>query len=185
MLDIIIPAYKDVEGLRTTLQSVYYPQYKDWITITVIDDCSPIKYNEVEKEYQNVTFYHLKENGGPGNARQYGIEHTKEPYIIFVDCGDIILSKYSFLEIKDMIESHPDYYLFFWTWINEKTNQLSTIPMRSTQGWVYRRDFIESYNIKFCIGKDGGYAHEDVGFNRTCVAIIDHLEKHNNQQILE
>ena len=29
MLDIIIPSYKDMEGLYRTLKSVCYPQYKD------------------------------------------------------------------------------------------------------------------------------------------------------------
>ena len=33
----------------------------------------------------------LPENVGPGNARQFGLEHTSCPFIMFVDTGDIIL----------------------------------------------------------------------------------------------
>jgi len=39
MLDIIIPAYNDIEGLKRTLDSVVYPEL-NWITVTVIDDHS-------------------------------------------------------------------------------------------------------------------------------------------------
>ena len=182
MLDIIIPAYKDMEGLYRTLNSVHYPQYKDWVTITVIDDCSHIDYSKVMLDYPDVHFHILKENRGPGHARQYGIDHTKEPYFIFIDCGDILLSKYSLLEIKDELELHPDYYIFFWTWITEKHNNLSSIHHRSTQGWVYKREFFNLFKVKFCDSKIGGYAHEDVGFNRTCVCILTYLERRDGKQ---
>ena len=181
MLDIIIPAYKDPEGLRHTLQSVYYPEY-DWISITVIDDCSPTSYDDILLDFPNIKYYRLNENRGPGFARQFGIEHTHEPYFLFVDCGDIILSKYSFFEIKDTIEKNPDYLLFLFTWISESTRKVSIRAMRSTQGWVYKRALIQNYLICFCTDKVAGYANEDVGFNRTCVAIIRHLERRYNKQ---
>ena len=81
MLDIIIPSYKDIEGLRRTLKSVYHPQYDEWVTITVIDDCSNTDYSEIMADYPMINFYILPENNGPGYVRQYGIEHKKEPYI--------------------------------------------------------------------------------------------------------
>lgn len=181
MLDIIIPSYKDMNGLYRTLKSVYYPQYKDWITITVIDDCSNEDYSEIMSDYPSVHFYFLKENHGPGSVRQYGIDHTKEPYIFFIDCGDIILSKYSFMEIKDEIEAHPNYYLLFWCWINEH-KKISDIHYRSTQGWVYKRELLNKYNIRFCENGVGCRADEDVGFNHMCTTIIKHLEVRDNKQ---
>lgn len=181
MLDIIIPAYKDPEGLKRTLQSVYFPEY-DWLSVTVIDDCSPISYDNILIEFPNIKYYHLNENRGPGFARQFGIEHTHEPYFLFVDCGDTIISKYSFFEIKDAIETNPEYYLFFFTWFNEKTRLISTAKMRSTQGWIYKRELFKLYTICFCTDKIAGYANEDVGFNRTCVAILNNLERSSNQQ---
>ena len=181
MLDIIIPSYKDMDGLYRTLNSVYHPQYSDWITITVIDDCSNIDYSKVMSDYPTIHFHLLKENHGPGYARQYGIDHTKEPYIFFVDCGDIVLSKYSLLEIKDAIEAHPDYYLFFWHWISEK-GKLSSMRARSTQGWVYRRELLNKYNIHFCDDPIGGRADEDVGFNHMCTTMIKHMESRDERQ---
>ena len=182
MLDIIIPAYKDPEGLLNTLQSVYYPEFQNWIHITVIDDASPISYSEIEKQYPQVTFYHLPENRGPGYARQYGIDHTTNPYIMFVDCGDIIAKQSSLIEIKNKIELYPQCYLFLFSWYSEKTGKTSSMNCRSTQGWLYKRSLFRLYNIKFCTSKEGGYAHEDVGFNRTCVAIVRAMSRRDNAQ---
>lgn len=53
MLDIIIPAYNDIEGLRRTLKSVTFPEL-NWIHITVIDDCSTEDYTPIKAEFPNV-----------------------------------------------------------------------------------------------------------------------------------
>ena len=34
----------------------------------------------------------MPQNSGPGNVRQYGIEHTQEPYIMFIDTGDYLIN---------------------------------------------------------------------------------------------
>jgi len=53
-LDIIIPHYNNVKGLRDTLNSVNYGV----ATITVIDDCSTKKdgYEKLKKDFPNVNF---------------------------------------------------------------------------------------------------------------------------------
>lgn len=181
MLDIIIPTYKDPEGLRRTLKSVYYPEQADWITITIVDDCSPIKYDDIEKEFPTIKFHHLPENHGPGYARQYGIDHTSEPYFFFVDCGDIVYSKFSLLIIKDAIEMHPNYYLFQWAWVQE-SGRISSQNARSTQGWVYKRELLNKYPIRFCTDKLGGRADEDVGFNHAWTTVIEYLELSTDEQ---
>ena len=181
MLDIIIPSYKDMEGLYRTLKSVYYPQYKDQIIITVIDDCSNMDYSEIMSDYPMVNFCFLKENHGPGYVRQYGIEHTKEPYIIFVDCGDILYYNFALMAIQSMITAHPNYYLFQWAWVQE-SGKISTQIARSTQGWIYNRKLFDLYPIKFCTDKLGGRADEDVGFNHSCTTVIKYLETINDKQ---
>ena len=73
-----------------TLKSIDY----NLATVTVVDDCS-IKLEGFEKlknDFPNVHFIWLKENSGPGAARQKGIELTYNPYIMFIDAGDCIAS---------------------------------------------------------------------------------------------
>lgn len=146
-----------------------------------MDDCSPIPYNNIIADFPGINYYRLAENRGPGFARQYGIDHTSEPYFMFVDCGDELLSKYSLLEVKDGITANPDYYLFFWTWINSK-NKVSNKLYRSTQGWVYKRALFDLYPLRFCDDPLGGYADEDVGFNHACTTVIKSMELQDHKQ---
>jgi len=86
------------------------------------------------------------------------------------------------MEIKDTVEEHLDFYIFFFTWISESKGTISSIRHRSTQGWVYKREFFQLFDVRFCDEPIGGYAHEDVGFNRTCVAILTYLERRDKKQ---
>ena len=87
MIDIIIPTYNNKQGLIKTLNSL--PKNNNF-TITIIDDCSTqdIDYSDIINQY---TLLQMPMNSGPGNVRQYGIDRTKEPYIMFVDTGDFLL----------------------------------------------------------------------------------------------
>ena len=92
MIDIIIPTYKNKDGLRTTLDSI------DWnnnnFSITIIDDASNLDYSDIIVEYPNINqLVVLPQNGGPGMARQYGIDHTNNDYLLFIDTGDYFISK--------------------------------------------------------------------------------------------
>jgi len=53
-LDIIIPYYNNVNGLRETLNSINY----NMATITVVDDCSTKRegYEELKKDFPTVNF---------------------------------------------------------------------------------------------------------------------------------
>lgn len=184
-LDIIIPSYNNVRGLEQTLRSVYYKEHENWINITVINDNSVEDYTNIKKIYKNITFIDLNENHGPGYARNIGIKQTKNPYIMFIDAGDIIFSKFSFYEIKDIIQqdSVPDIYQ--WPWINGEWNTISGKNSTCTPGLIYKREFINLYNIQFSIDKIGSYSNEDIGFNHTCKAILRNIQKYDKIEHLK
>ena len=54
-------------------------------------------------------------------------------------------------------------------------NILADTPDDKTIGSVYKRSFIEMYNIHF--SEEGSYANEDYGFSRACKIIINYLER--------
>ena len=77
MIDLIIPYYKNKQGIIDTLNSINF----DIFEVTVVDDAS-----EEEYDLDYPIHYILNEvNSGPGNARQNGIQHTSNDYIMFID----------------------------------------------------------------------------------------------------
>ena len=174
MLDIIIPTYNNAAALKRTLKSI--PPLSQ-IHITVVNDCSTKDldgYARIKEEYDWVDFIDLKTNSGPGVARQTGINATKNTHIMFIDAGDYIISFYNLLEVLDMIKSYdlPDLYL--WRWLNEENNQFSSEQNPLLHGWVFKREFLQIYNIRF--SREGSYLNEDVGFTRACNLILNNIK---------
>ena len=174
MIDIIIPTFCNPKGLQLTLDSI--PKRND-LTITVIDDhSSQVDYSNLRRPNLII----LDKNVGPGMVRQYGIEHTHEPFIMFIDTGDYFFENI-FDEIVETIQNHPQVQMFSWQHLykdkpcTDKNNRL--------HGRVYRRQFLEKYGIHF--SKDGSRANEDVGFNRACRIIIKHLGIEENYLFIE
>lgn len=179
-LDIIIPVYDDAEGLARTLESVYYDEHSDWINITIVDDCSNEDYSDVLNKYSRIRYIGLLENRGPGAARNIGMQFTVNPYIMFVDCGDIIFSKWSLYEIKDVITHNTMADLYQWPWINGEWNTINIANSVCTPGMVYKREFLNLYNIRYAEDKIGSYSNEDIGFNRTCKTILRHIRTYDS-----
>lgn len=178
-LDIIIPAYNDLKGLRRTLDSIdcYYDFIADGVVeITVVDDCSTVDYTEIMREYPYVNFMFNSENEGPGVARETGIFSTIKPFFMFVDCGDIIVSKYAIYEILDVLKNKNYADLYQWPWINDEWHTVSVKNSTCTPGLVYRREFIDLHDIRFNMTPEGSYSNEDVGFNHTAKAIMRQYE---------
>lgn len=174
-LDIIIPTYNDKKGLIRTLDSIYPYQYSD---ITVIDDASQPSYKEeILQLYPYVNFIRKEINEGPGMARQLGMQLTHNPYIMFIDTDDYLLPGcIDLIQHKITENTMPDLYL--WRWLNEETNQFSSEWNPLMHGWVYKREFLEIYNVNFCA--ESSYSNEDIGFNHICDMIIKHIGSYDN-----
>ena len=167
MIDLIIPTFKNKEGLRHTLMSINQFLLSD-ITVVVIDDKSDINYNDIINDFPFVHIYYNQTNSGPGIARQYGISLTNNPYIMFIDTGDYFISNQVQENILQIIKDNSDIVVFSWQHkigdtISENTNN-------RLHGRVYKREFLNNYNIKFC--ETTSFANEDIGFNRLCRLII-------------
>ena len=170
-LDIIIPTYKNKKELRRTLNSI---TFNEKINVIVVDDFSELDYSDILEEYPQIHFYYLKENMGPGMARQYGIQHSNGTYITFLDSGDYFY--YNGLEtILNEIQNNTYIKFYSFSYVYDNNNVLEDKPGDKTIGNVYKRSFIEMYNICFC--KEGSYADQDYGFNTAYKLIINHLQQ--------
>lgn len=91
-VSVIIPMYNRAYTIGRTLESVFR-QTLEGIEIIVIDDGSSDDSVEVVKEYQkshpNLKLL-LNEHGGPGPARNTGIEQAQGEYVAFLDSDDVI-----------------------------------------------------------------------------------------------
>lgn len=162
MIDLIIPYYNNRIGLLNTLKSVNTDIFK----ITIVDDHStetPIIDNSVAQVFR------VNINGGPGLARQKGIDKTNNPYIMFIDTGDIFTSNEAQEGILNIINNNPqlDFISFSYYHYEELTKDTDN----RMHGKIYKRSFLEKYNITFA--PTSSYLDEDIGFNRACRLYTD------------
>ena len=181
-LDVIIPHYNNIEGLRNTLNSINYGV----ATITVIDDCSTKKdgWEELKKDFPNITFLQLEHNSGPGAARQYGIDHTHNPYITFIDTGDCAASRSVFLKAIKSIAKYSQGYIFSYTSWNGDGGTYFKKDTTLLWGKIFSREFIELYHIRFNTTPECSYSNEDRGFMAPCKLVLEHIATYDKIQRL-
>jgi GT2 family glycosyltransferase len=110
-LSVVIPTYgrsKDLEGLLRSVE----PDEKTHEVI-VIDDCSedPSEFDTLKKGYPDVRFVHLKQNVGPGQARNEGARLARGGIILYLDSDTELVSGGINLLI-DFSRKHPDIKIF-------------------------------------------------------------------------
>ena len=177
MIDIIIPAYNAHKTIERALISISNQSIKDKLKVYIINDNSDSDYSTVIKKFSNiidVTEYKLDKNHGPGYARQYGLEHSTNERILFLDSDDVFFSFSSVENLnKKMEETNCDmvfsniseqvddyYYLYTEDWID-------------IQGKLYNRHFIKKHGINFPYL----YGEEDNSFNQQFYAFSPYIER--------
>ena len=92
-VSIIIPVYGVEKYIGKCLESLVNQTLKDIEIIVVNDgslDNSQDIIDEYVKKYPNIVKSYIKENGGQGSARNYGIEKSTGEYIGYVDSDDYV-----------------------------------------------------------------------------------------------
>lgn len=90
-LSIIVPVYNCREYLERTVCALLTQSVQAYEVLLIDDgsnDGSSELCDSLAVRYSNVRSYHVA-NGGPGYARNIGIEHLKGQYIAFCDSDDI------------------------------------------------------------------------------------------------
>lgn len=161
MIDIIIPVYNSRKTIEKTLFSICNQVNKDDIITYIIDDNSSEKYDDIISYFSkkiNIVYLKLDKNVGPGLARQFGIENSKNEYIVFLDSDDELYDEYSILNLYKKIKKRNMVigYIYY-----EKIDSY-IYHERCLHGKMYRRSFIKKYNIHF----NKIRTHEDNAFNQ-------------------
>lgn len=160
MIDIIIPTYNAHDTIIRTLMSISMQTIKDKVKVYVVDDCSTISYEkevEIFKDKLNIKLCRLNKNFGPGYARQYGLDHSKGEFIVFMDSDDMLSNAFSLETLYNNISKGYDVVCskFYCEANNEAQNNV-----RCLHGKIFRRSTIDRYNFKFTSTK----YHEDNSF---------------------
>ena len=92
-ISIIIPVYNVEKYIDGCLKSLVNQTLED-IEIIVVNDGSPDDSQKIidkyQKKYPNKVKSYIKENGGQGSARNFGLTKATGKYIMYVDSDDTI-----------------------------------------------------------------------------------------------
>lgn len=190
LITIVIPVFNGENTLSYSLNSLLNQTYKNFEAI-IVDDGSIDNTSDIAKKYSfdDRRFkYHYQENAGVSMARNKGIELSSGDFICFLDSDDYFDNTYleKMYEKITKTNNHVCYCGYNIVSPNSKSMKktmfkngdilreiiLGKINVHTT-GWMIKRDFLLSNDIKFLKGVSWG---EDIEFfcevlaktNRVC-----------------
>ena len=103
---IIVPVYNRPDEVDELLQSLTEQELKDF-EVVIVEDGSQKPCKDVCDKFADILdlHYYVKENGGPGQARNYGAERARGEWLIILD-SDVVLPK-GYLKAVDAEVSTP------------------------------------------------------------------------------
>lgn len=179
-IDIIIPAYNVPDHiLFRCLASIACQDIVSETEVTIVDDASTdtnCNYHKVASCFESIMKINIlryETNGGPGVARQYGIDHTSNGYLTFIDADDTFNGAFALKALRNSIEMNNGLYhmaVGVFDEVHEEGLKPGDGPILMAHeqdmiwmfGKLYRRSFIDKYNIHF---HESSRANEDNGFN--------------------
>ena len=191
-IDVIIPAYNVPDHiLFRCLASIACQDIASELEVTIVDDASTEQnYAEVIKNFDSILKINLlryEVNGGSGVARQYGIDHTHNGYMTFIDADDTFNGSFALKALRNGIEMNDGLFQMCVGVFDEvheynlpKYDSPILMPHEQDLVWMfgklYRRSFIDRYKIRF---HKTSRANEDNGFNTICRLCMSEQEQIN------
>ena len=180
-IDVIIPAFKAHSTIIRCLSSIACQTIIDDVSVVVCNDCCPEgDYSDAVKMFSTVMDIReikLPKNSGPGAARQYGIDNTDGEFFTCIDADDALFRVDALELLRREIQTDSTYKCAFGAF--KGRGILTKSPERICKnpvwmfGKLYRREFIEKYNIRF----NDTRANEDSGFNHCIKLLCDNPEE--------
>jgi len=180
-IDVIIPAYNVPDHIIfRCLASIACQDIASELEVTIVDDASTKQnYANIIKNFESILKINLlryETNGGPGVARQYGIDHTSNGYMTFIDADDTFNGAFALKALRNSIEMNHNLYQMavgVFDEVHEEGLEEGDGPILLAHeqdmvwmfGKMYRRSFIDKFNIHF---HESSRANEDNGFNTLC-----------------
>ncbi|MHB1286996.1 MAG: glycosyltransferase family 2 protein [Leptospirales bacterium] len=106
MISVILPTHNRATLVTLAVESVLNQTFQD-IELIVVDDGSTDNTEETLRPYLSRIHYIHQSQGGPGKARNRGIQEARGEYIAFIDDDDIWLPFKLELQIGLLLK-HPE-----------------------------------------------------------------------------
>jgi len=107
---IIIPVYNTQAYITDCLNSILNQTFKDCEVIIIDDGSTDDSLSVINKfDFKSLIGYTIlsKENGGVSSARNFGLQHVKGEYVLFLD-GDDSLEPNTLQLLEDSLKAHPN-----------------------------------------------------------------------------
>lgn len=173
MLTICITTYNRPDLLEKALADLCaIQQNPPLFKVLVVDDCSSVEYNipdEVIKKL-DLKYIKLKKNGGPGVARQSGIDNCDTTWITFMDDDDKIGTNINTLIQAELYQDN--FKLIRTPFAEVDGDNISTVTedISYNHGKVFNMTTIKKYHIHFPDFR----VFEDVYFNLSYFFICEY-----------
>ena len=104
---LIVPVYNRPEEVKELLESIVEQTYTGDFETLIIEDGSSISSQEIVDTFADKTkiVYLYKENSGPGDSRNYGMQRASGDYFIILD-SDCLLPPHYLESVDDFLSQH-------------------------------------------------------------------------------
>jgi glycosyltransferase involved in cell wall biosynthesis len=178
-IDVIIPAFMSQNTIGKTLASIAMQTVLDKVTVIIVNDSDGIGYSKFIEQFKDameIKEVVLEKNGGPGVARQAGIDATNSPYFTCIDADDTFASAFSLEILLKAVDDNPGYHTIVGSFAEDQGNlkfNQHTSDLIWMFGKLYTRAFVDKYKIRF----NETRANEDNGFNTIIRLVSSETEK--------
>lgn len=104
---IIVPVFNRPDEVDELLESLCSQTLKDF-EVVIVEDGSQIPCKDVCDKYANILdlHYYFKENSGPGQSRNYGVDRANGEYVLIID-SDAVTPPGFMQAIDDELRRQP------------------------------------------------------------------------------
>ena len=104
----IVPVFNRPDEVDELLESLCSQTFKDF-EVVIVEDGSQKPCKDVCDKYADILdlHYYLKENSGPGQSRNYGVERAKGEYVLILD-SDVVLPNGYLEKVNSSVECRTE-----------------------------------------------------------------------------
>ena len=105
---IIVPVFNRPDEVDELLESLCSQTFKDF-EVVIVEDGSQKPCKDVCDKYADILdlHYYLKENSGPGQSRNYGVERAQGDYVLILD-SDVVLPEGYLENVNSSVECRTE-----------------------------------------------------------------------------